>query len=180
MRDRVLLKRCQSFLCCLCLFLLLIGCSPADQSKAPGKPKPSVGIGDVGTLAGNMNIISTKEQAIIQRAVAAGNNDMKLQDLVARMVVANSKLQESNTSPVAVSDAAMGEFSKAMLAHDSEGVAQMLIDGSLFVVGNGTEVRVIDHGGTGVSKIRILAGSMRGSAGYVPDEWVKPIPAPSK
>jgi hypothetical protein len=125
MKDRELSEYRRFLLYCL-LFLLLTGCGPADQSKAPDKLKPSVGIGDVGTLVGNMDIISVREQAAIQKAVAAGNNDMELQDLVVRMIAANGKLKDSNASPVAASDAAMGEFMKAVSAHDSEGVAQML------------------------------------------------------
>ena len=78
-------------------------------------------------------------------------------------------------SPVAVSDASMDEFLKANSANDRMGISQMLMNGSIFVVDNGTRVLVIDHGGMFKRKIRILEGEMQGRAGYVPYEWIKPI-----
>jgi hypothetical protein len=112
MVGKAFLKYRWSFPYCLCLFQLLAGYSQIDRSEAQDKPKSSVGIGDVGALTSNVSVITMKEQASIRRAVANGNADTKLQNLVIRMVVLvlNSKLQDTHTGPAAVSDAAMAGF----------------------------------------------------------------------
>jgi hypothetical protein len=52
----------------------------------------------------------------------------------------------------------------------------MISAGFIFSVENGTKVLVIDYGGgMFIRKIRILEGEMKGRAGYVPYEWIKPL-----
>jgi hypothetical protein len=75
-------------------------------------------------------------------------------------------------TPVGVSDAALEEFLKASYAKDTMGRTQLLMSGAIFTVNNGTRVLVIDFGGMGHRKIRILEGEMLGRAGYVSDEWI--------
>ncbi len=85
---------------------------------------------------------------------------------------------------IGISEAAFDEFLDAEVAKDKEGHAQMLMMGTIFAVKNGTKVRLIDVGGVkyGVMKvkIRVLEGKMRGRAGYVSKEEIKPLQDQSK
>lgn len=79
-------------------------------------------------------------------------------------------------TPVAITEAALDQFLKSHSANDKDGMVQMIATGLVFSVDNGTKVLVIDHGeGMFKRKIRILEGNMKGRAGYVPYEWVKPL-----
>jgi hypothetical protein len=79
-------------------------------------------------------------------------------------------------TPVAITEAALDQFLKSYRANDSHGMVQMMATGLVFTVENGTKVLVIDYGERlFLRKIRILEGEMKGRAGYVPYEWVKPL-----
>jgi hypothetical protein len=77
---------------------------------------------------------------------------------------------------VAVTEEVLDQFIKARVAKDEYGEALILGSDLVFLVKNGTKVRVIEHGkGIFKRKIRILEGEMKDHAGYVPYEWVKPL-----
>ncbi len=78
-------------------------------------------------------------------------------------------------SPVAVTNDALDQFQKHKTVNDQHGITQQIVSGSLFSVKNGTKVLVIEHGSMFVRKIRVLEGEMKGRAGFVPEEWIKPI-----
>lgn len=77
---------------------------------------------------------------------------------------------------VAVTEEVLDQFIKARVAKDEYGEGLILGSDLVFLVKNGTKVRVIEHGkGIFKRKIRILEGEMKDCAGYVPYEWVKPL-----
>ena len=77
---------------------------------------------------------------------------------------------------VAITEEVLDEFIKARAAKDEYGETLILGSDLVFLVKNGTKVRVIGHGKRLFkSEIRILEGEMEGSAGYVFSEWVKPL-----
>ena len=77
---------------------------------------------------------------------------------------------------VAVTEEVLDQFIKARVAKDEYGEALILGSDLVFLVKNGTKVRVIEYGkGIFKRKIRILEGEMKDRAGYVPYEWVKPL-----
>ena len=79
-------------------------------------------------------------------------------------------------SLVAISEEVLDEFIKARATKDEWGETLILGSDLVFLVKNGTKVRVIGHGKRLFkSEIRILEGEMKGSAGYVFSEWVKPL-----
>ena len=78
----------------------------------------------------------------------------------------------ANKSPVAITEDAFKAWTKAKVANDTHGMAQLMLIGSVFLVERGTRVLVIDSG-TFTQKIRILGGGQTGRAGWVPYEYVK-------
>ena len=78
----------------------------------------------------------------------------------------------ANKSPVAITEDAFKAWTKAKVAKDTHGMAQLMLMGSVFLVERGTRVLVIDSG-TFTQKIRILGGGQTGRAGWVPYEYVK-------
>ncbi len=171
---------------CLCVFLLFAGCGQGDQSKAPNKqgqtkvpeqkketqPEPSIDIGDTGVLMGKaIYTIDTKETISIQKAMRPENevSRTEMQDLIVKLINIQAKLGDACT--VSESMMALVALVQAEKAHDSEGKAQMVMDGLVFGVDNGTKVRVIDRQ-AGTCKVRIISGPLRGRAGYVMNEWV--------
>jgi hypothetical protein len=154
----------------LAILTLALGSCFSSVCHAAG---PAVVVGGTGVLFCESGIIDVRTQSSIQRAAENGNAGMKLHRLIARLVELNEITRDAKTTPVSGSLRAMSDLVKAESAHDSDGVANLLIDGEVFVVANGTRVRVIDGEGNGsVSKVRILNGPMQGKAGYVPAAWV--------
>jgi hypothetical protein len=78
-------------------------------------------------------------------------------------------------TPVGVDDAALKEILTSFRVKDRDGMIQLLVTGRAFSVPNGTKVLVVEHGSMYVRKIRVLEGAQKGRAGYVPDEWIKPL-----
>lgn len=74
--------------------------------------------------------------------------------------------------PVAVTEAAFDELTKARAAKDKAGQMQLLTSGKTFMVKSGTKVLVIDST-FAKRKIRILEGEHGGKAGWVGVERVK-------
>ena len=69
----------------------------------------------------------------------------------------------------------MDALMKAITRNDSYGVFDLVLAGKIFMVDEGTKVRVIDRGGfLGVSEVqvRILEGKMVGRSGWLPYEFV--------
>ena len=54
-------------------------------------------------------------------------------------------------------------------------LTQTVKDIEIFIVGDGTTVRVSESGRSGL-RVRILDGSQKGRVGWVPFDWVKPLP----
>ena len=69
--------------------------------------------------------------------------------------------------PVAVDQETLPDLKRAVANQDLNGI------GPVFVVNDGTLVRVGETGSTGL-RVTILNGSQKGRAGWVPFEWVKP------
>ena len=136
---------------------------------------PAVEIGEIGKLAGNTDVITVDEQATIRVAIANRSSNMEFANVIAQLVDVNARMKDTRTTPIALSSEILGAFMKAESAHDNEGIAQLLTRGLVFVVTNNTRVRVLDHEGGTMSKVRVLNGPMQGLAGCVPNEWVKPV-----
>lgn len=72
---------------------------------------------------------------------------------------------------VATSKENLDKVVKALVAKDTEGLAQMVLAGEAFLVDSGTKVRVIDTA-LGVRQVRIFDGGTLGRTGWVPMEFV--------
>ncbi len=81
---------------------------------------------------------------------------------------------ESSASNVLVATTKdnLDEIVKLSVANDTEGLAQMTLDGDAYIVDQGTQVRVIDTT-IGTREVRILEGKQYGKSGWVPVEFVK-------
>ena len=66
----------------------------------------------------------------------------------------------------------LDSYFKSKVAGDDYGMNLTLGSDLVFMVRNGTKVRVIDSGAL-TEEIRILEGEMEGLAGVVPTEWVR-------
>jgi hypothetical protein len=64
------------------------------------------------------------------------------------------------------------EWTKACIAKDYIGMAQMEAVGKVFAVPNGTKVLVIGSG-FATRQVRILEGDAFGKSGWLPYEWLK-------
>jgi hypothetical protein len=69
--------------------------------------------------------------------------------------------------PIAVDEETLPDLRRAVQNNDLTSV------GPIFVVNDGTLVRVSETGAGGL-RVTILTGSQKGRAGWVPFEWVKP------
>lgn len=87
------------------------------------------------------------------------------------------KPSDLNSVYLAVDEQAYDELSKALLATDTQGVADLLIKGKIFEASGGSKVLVIDSK-TFSRKVRILEEVSNsntkavGEAGWIPYEWV--------
>jgi hypothetical protein len=77
-----------------------------------------------------------------------------------------------DTVMVAVDEQAFDEFTKASVAKDNIGIANLVLSGKLVEVPDNTRVLVVDMG-LFRRKVRVLEGTHVGLAGWVPYEWVQ-------
>lgn len=63
-------------------------------------------------------------------------------------------------------------WTKACVAKDYVGMAQLEASGRVFTVPNGTKVLVIDSS-FATRQVRVLAGNALGKSGWLPYEWLK-------
>ena len=77
----------------------------------------------------------------------------------------------SDTIPVAIDEKAFDELTKAAVAGDDIGFAQIFLEGRAFPISSGTKVKVIDQT-MFRRKIRILEGDKLGMSGWVDSELV--------
>jgi hypothetical protein len=75
---------------------------------------------------------------------------------------------------VGVDPESANRISRLANAKDSIGLAQMERQGKLFIVEDGTRVRVIGSSGFASLEVRIESGAHFGQSGVVPYEFVKP------
>ena len=73
---------------------------------------------------------------------------------------------------VAVDKTSFDDYLNAALIEDNYGINELVMQGRLFYVPNGTRVKVIDSTFT-TRKVRILEGEWEGASGWVPVEWVR-------
>lgn len=73
---------------------------------------------------------------------------------------------------LAIDEQAFDEWTKACVAEDYIGMAQLQASGKVFTVPNGTKVLVIDSSFASI-EVRILEGDAIGRSGWIPYEWVK-------
>ncbi len=83
----------------------------------------------------------------------------------------SNKSDVSGVAVLAVDKKALDDLIQAQIADDKLGYSQMLGDGKLFIVDNGTKVKVIDIG-FGKTEIRILEGEHLGKSGWIAYEFV--------
>ena len=72
-----------------------------------------------------------------------------------------------------VTDADLDAFTKASVAGDKAGVAELYLAGRIIDTPSGTRVLVIDRS-TFKRKVRLMDGPRTGQTGWVPYEWVQP------
>lgn len=77
-----------------------------------------------------------------------------------------------DTAHLAVDEESMDLWTKACVAKDYIGMAQLEASGRVFPVPNGTKVLVIDSS-FAIKKVRVLEGDAYGKSGWLPYEWVK-------
>jgi len=63
-------------------------------------------------------------------------------------------------------------FTKASVAGDKAGVAELYLAGRIIDTPSGTRVKVIDRS-TFKRKVRLMTGPRAGQTGWVPHEWVQ-------
>lgn len=82
---------------------------------------------------------------------------------------------ETNSIPVARTEAALSELTDCINHKDKEGFTKMALDGKVMIIDANTPVRLIGLGGLFYScrRIRILSGDFRTEDGWVPREWVR-------
>ncbi len=107
--------------------------------------------------------------------------------------VSGSSSSSSSTSNAPVNNVAVGDtaylrssadpilvpitkelFDRTMqlaVAQDTTGIAQLVLNGEVLSVKNGTQVKVIGEGFSS-SEVRIMSGSHIGESGFVPNEFV--------
>ena len=73
---------------------------------------------------------------------------------------------------VPISKALLDRTTQLAVAKDTMGISEMVLNGEILPVKNGTQVRVIDAGWTSV-EVRIMSGDYAGQSGWVPTEFVK-------
>lgn len=78
----------------------------------------------------------------------------------------------SQKSVVAVDEKSEDVVTKASVANDTYGIAELVMNNQAFLVPNCTKVQVIDQS-FAIRKIRILEGDQIGKSGWVPMEFVK-------
>ena len=71
-----------------------------------------------------------------------------------------------NIIPVGVDEKAYDEFTKAIVNHDKEGMDELVSTGRIFVVQDGTRVRILDRG-VFTTEVRVLSGPHEGQRGIV-------------
>jgi hypothetical protein len=79
---------------------------------------------------------------------------------------------ESGAVGIAIDKAAYDEFTKYAVANDVVGGQQMIDDGRVLVVSDGTKVKIIDLALTAY-QVRIMSGPCAGRDGWVVREAVK-------
>jgi hypothetical protein len=84
---------------------------------------------------------------------------------------------ESEFIFAATSQANYDDFSKVLIAKDQIGAAQMMYEGRLYMVDNGTKVLVLGRGGflSTLMNIRVLEGKQFGRSLWMPYEFVNRI-----
>jgi hypothetical protein len=81
-------------------------------------------------------------------------------------------VDDKEAIPVAASEQSFDRLTKASVAEDTLGIAELAVSGMMFEVPNDTRVLVIDEGFLR-TQIRVLEGDHFGRTGWVPFEWVK-------
>jgi hypothetical protein len=77
----------------------------------------------------------------------------------------------SGQAILGISKEAQDKITKASVAKDNVGLAQLVLTGEAFMVNNCTKVKVIDSA-MFLRQVRILEGEQFGEAGWLPYEWV--------
>jgi len=73
---------------------------------------------------------------------------------------------------IAVSEAALDRAIDTAIAKDEWGWRELARDHQLFLVPSGTRILVLDYGGLGKRKIRVVEGNWEGRAGWVVAEHI--------
>jgi len=81
------------------------------------------------------------------------------------------KINGSDTVALIADPDSYDDYLNAMTAQDKYGIAELLTANKLFLVLNGTRVKVIDRE-MGIRKVRVLDGEMEGRAGWTAMEFV--------
>lgn len=84
----------------------------------------------------------------------------------------SDKNDVSGVAILAVDEKAFDDFTQASIADDKLGYSQMLGAGRLFVVDNGTAVKVIDIKFLGKTEVRVLEGDYFGESGWIASEFI--------
>jgi hypothetical protein len=81
---------------------------------------------------------------------------------------------QSNQVFVAATEADYTAFSKALATNDRIGVTNLMAQGRLFLIDNGTRVLVLGHGGflSSLTQVRLLDGQETGLAVWLPSEFL--------
>ena len=80
----------------------------------------------------------------------------------------------STYTPIAKTHEKARDFRRSLEAKDPEGIDELLKEGSLVTVPNGTRARVIEKGPYGDDyRIRLLSGTRKGEDGWVFKDFVK-------
>ena len=92
---------------------------------------------------------------------------------VSQVLIGDTAYLKSSADPILV-PITKDYFDRTMqlsVAGDTTGIAQMVLDGQVLPVKNGTTVKVIGEGFSS-SEVRIMSGDYIGQSGFVPNEFV--------
>ncbi len=82
------------------------------------------------------------------------------------------RLPSSGDATVFTTEQALTDYTKAAVENDTTGMAQIIQDGEGYFVPQGTKVLLIDYGGIGQGKVRLLEGDHSGEAVWVPTDFI--------
>jgi hypothetical protein len=82
-------------------------------------------------------------------------------------------LNNSSTIHLATNKENYDRLTNLLLAHDNEGVNEMLLQGKLFTTETGVKVRIIDVKWGGATEVRLIEGYDKGKSGWINSEFLK-------